>query len=147
MMRNHHKRVHDRGMDKPEKLLSSRLLVGILGVVLLAGSLVALSVPVHLGDYDRWGMQIDCGTGYHTRTWQAAIDDQNDPQYPIAPAARPATSYTDQCRSALAQRRAWTAVVAIAGALILVPEVVAWTRRTQQAGTALPTGLASFGER
>lgn len=86
----------------------------LIGTIVLAGALVALSFPVYLGTYDRWGLQISCGNGYYSKLPQAAAGDE---------------SYVDQCKSALLHRRAWTMTVGAVGALIIVPELVAWARR------------------
>jgi hypothetical protein len=95
----------------------------LIGTIVLAGAMVALCFPVYLGTYDRWGVQIKCGNGYYSQLLQATIDDQDQ-----ARQSAPATSYIDQCNSALAHQRAWAIPVGAVGALILVPELMAWAR-------------------
>jgi hypothetical protein len=110
-------------MDKSARVLTRGWLDMIIGAVVLAGALVALGFPVFLGTYDRWGIQIKCGNGYSSQLVQATADDQDR-----ARQSAPATSYVDQCKSALLHRRVWTLPVAAAGALILIPELAAWAR-------------------
>lgn len=38
--------------------------IGIAGAVVLAIGLYLLSLPVYLDDFDQFGMQIPCGSGY-----------------------------------------------------------------------------------
>lgn len=95
----------------------------IIGAVVLTGALVALCFPVYLATYDRWGVQIKCGNGYYAELVQATVDDQDQ-----ARQSAPATTYVDQCKSALAHRRIWALPLAGLGALILIPELVAWAR-------------------
>jgi hypothetical protein len=130
-------------MDKSARVITRGWLDMIIGIVVLAGALVALCFPVYLGTYDRWGVQIKCGNGYSSQLVQATIDDQ-DP----ARQSAPATSYVDQCKSALLHRRLWAVPVAAFGALILIPELVAWARggspspaEPTNEGSAEPTDL------
>jgi hypothetical protein len=110
-------------MGKSAKAVTRGWLDMIVGAVVLAGALVALCFPVYLDAYDRWGVQINCGNGYTSQLLQATTDDQDQ-----ARRSAPATSYVGKCKSALAHRRAWAIPVAIVGALIVVPELVAWAR-------------------
>ncbi|WP_139797683.1 hypothetical protein [Mycobacterium noviomagense] len=111
-------------MERSEKTITRGWLAVLIGTALLVGGLVALCFPVFLGSYDKYGLQIKCGNGYHAELLQASLDDQESASAPT----HPATSYVDQCNSALAHRRAWIVPVAVAGALILVPDLVAWAR-------------------
>jgi hypothetical protein len=119
------KRTHTRGW-----------LIALIGAALLAGGLVGLCFPVFLDSYDRAGMQVKCGNGYYADLLQATADDQQS----TSGAVQPATSYVHQCTSALAHRREWLIPVAALGALILIPELVAWLR----AGS--PTSVAKTKE-
>jgi hypothetical protein len=109
-------------MEQSEKTITRGWLAVLVGTALLVGGLVALSFPFFLGSYDKYGVQIKCGNGYYAELLQASIDDQESASTPTRP------SYVDQCGSALAHRRAWLIPVAVAGALILVPDLVAWAR-------------------
>ena len=75
---------------------------GILGVALLA-----LNFPVFLDDYDQWGWQINCGTGYVTELTQAAaaVGDKN---------------YVEECESALLVRRLWAIPLVVISAIVLL---------------------------
>lgn len=110
-------------MDTSAKVITRPWLAMLVGTALLAAGLVALCFPVYLHAYDQWGIQIKCGNGYNSELLQATIDDQH-----AASRVRPATSYVDQCNSALLHRRVWTTSLSALGALILIPQLVAWTR-------------------
>ncbi|MGH3556361.1 MAG: hypothetical protein ACRDTK_02420 [Mycobacterium sp.] len=125
----------DLAEDESAKVITRGYMEMLIGIALLATALVALCFPVHLSTYDRYGIQLKCGNGYHAELLQATIDDLGqDPQDPQAApvnasgALRPSTNYVGQCKSAIAHRRAWTIPVAALGVLILVPELVAWAR-------------------
>lgn len=79
---------------------------------MLAIGLFALRFPVFLDDYDQWGWQINCGTGYVSELTQAT-------------AAAGPTNYVDQCQSALMMRRIWTIPLVVIGAIVLLTVVVA----------------------
>lgn len=100
----------------------------VIGAVLLAGGLLALSVPVSLDVHDSWGIQVKCGNGYRSHLLQAAVNDQESTR-PSAPVAVPrATNYVGQCTGAIAHRRAWAVPTAGLGALIFVAAVAKWAR-------------------
>ena len=84
-----------------------RLLMLMTGVLLLAGGLLALRFPVFLSDFDQWGFQISCGSGFGGDWTQAATADAAG------------THFVEQCHAAIAIRRAWTVPVMVAGALLL----------------------------
>lgn len=133
----------DQHMDESAHMISRDWLIMSVGIVLLAGGLLALCFPVFLDDYDRWGIQVKCGNGYYSQLLQATVDDQ-DPGRQSAPgsvpvAVRPATNYVDRCKSALARRRAWAVPTAGLGALILIPKAVTWAR----SGATEPSSPAS----
>ncbi|BBZ12678.1 hypothetical protein [Mycobacterium branderi] len=119
-------------MDESANVLTRGWLDMLIGAALLVGALVALCFPVYLGSYDRYGMQINCGNGYSSQLLQATLDDQEQAQHA-------ATNYVDQCKSAVAHRRAWVLPVAGLAVLILIPELVAWARgeSSMPAGPAL----------
>ena len=81
---------------------SSRLAYpGIAAAVVLAVGLLALNFPVFLDDYDQYGWQIKCGTGYLSELTQAAasVGEKN---------------YVDECETALLMRRPWTVPLVVA---------------------------------
>jgi hypothetical protein len=110
-------------MDESPKVVTRGWVDMLIGTIVLAGALIALGFPVYLGTYDRWGVQIKCGNGYYSQLLQATTDDQDH-----ARRYAPTSNYVDQCQSALLHRRAWAIPVGAVGALILLPELVAWAR-------------------
>ncbi len=98
-------------MGKPDQMTRRDWLVMTVGVVLLAGGLFALALPVFLNAHDQWGIQVNCGNGYSAQLVQATV-----------------TGHVDQCQSALAYRRMWAVAIAGLGTLILVAKVISWLR-------------------
>ena len=93
----------------------------IVGIGLLASGLFALCFPVFLSSYDRWGIQIKCGTGYRT-ICEADIADSGDvgssAPTPSAALTVPGEAYRAQCEHALAVRRAWAIPVFGVGGIV-----------------------------
>jgi hypothetical protein len=85
---------------------------GIVAAVVLGIGLFALNFPVFLDDFDQYGWQIKCGTGYVTDLSQAA-------------AAVGGTNYVDACQSALLMRRAWGLPLVVVGGTVLLAVLVA----------------------
>lgn len=85
---------------------------GIAAAILLAVGLFALNFPVFLNDYDQWGFQIKCGTGYLSDLTQAA-------------AAVGDTDYVADCETALLARRLWTVPLVVLGGTVLLVVLVA----------------------
>ncbi|WP_102141201.1 hypothetical protein [Mycobacterium hubeiense] len=81
--------------------------VGIVGAVLAAIGLFALGFPVFLDDYDQYGFQIKCGTGYIADLSQAL-------------AATGGPDYAEQCENSLLARRMWTVPLVVIGALAVL---------------------------
>jgi hypothetical protein len=79
--------------------------IGIAGAVVFGIGLYLLSLPVYLDDFDQFGMQIPCGSGYASHLVQASAAGQE---------------YVDKCGSALTMRRLWTIPVVALGALALI---------------------------
>ncbi|SRX94078.1 hypothetical protein MSP7336_02326 [Mycobacterium shimoidei] len=103
----------------------------LIGAVLLAVGLIALSFPVYLDSYDRYGLQVKCGNGYVTQLLQATVDDHEQP-----PGA--ATHYVDECKSALLHRRVLTLPLTAAGTVILMAVLIAWMRAKSPNSAAPP---------
>jgi hypothetical protein len=84
----------------------------IAAAVVVAVGLLALNFPVFLDDYDQWGWQIKCGTGYFSELAQAAatVGEKN---------------YVDECETALLMRRAWTVPLVVAGGTVVLIALVA----------------------
>jgi hypothetical protein len=94
-----------------------RLLILVTGLLLLVGGLLALRFPVFLSDFDQWGFQISCGSGFGSDLTQAGIADSAG------------THFVDQCHAAVAMRRAWSAPVVVAGGVLLCALFVTPSRR------------------
>lgn len=108
-------------MDESPRVITRGWLDMLIGAVLVAVGLIVLSFPVYLDSYDRYGMQVKCGTGYVTQLLQATVDDHE--QLPGA-----TTHYVDECKSALLHRRVLTLPLPAVGTLILMAELFAWMR-------------------
>jgi hypothetical protein len=91
-----------------------QLLLGILGAALIVAGLSAMWFPVHLGQYDRWGMQISCGRGY-----SASLPD---------PADSYGADYARQCGSAVLVRRLWAVPAAVVGLVLAILTAAVWVR-------------------
>jgi hypothetical protein len=96
---------------------NQRLLILGAGVLLLMGGLLALRFPVFLPDFDQWGFQINCGSGFQSTLTQAGIADLAG------------THLVDQCHTAIAMRRAWAIPLAVGGASLLCALLVRPSRR------------------
>lgn len=83
--------------------------IGIAGAVILAIGLYLMSMPVYLDDFDQYGMQVPCGSGF------AAHLDQ---------AVAAGSGYSEKCGSALLMRRLWTVPVVALGVLALLAVLV-----------------------
>ena len=86
---------------------NQRLVILAVGVLLVMGGLFALRFPVFLGDFDQWGFQINCGSGFQSALTQAVIADSAG------------THFVDRCHTALAMRRGWTIALPVTGALLV----------------------------
>jgi hypothetical protein len=92
-------------MNALMNMSTQRFLVLLVGLALLIGGLIALRFPVFLSDFDQWGFQINCGSGFQSALTQASFADAR---------------YVDQCHAAIAVRRDWTVPVALIGAFMIV---------------------------
>lgn len=98
------------------ELTTRRLLLIIAaGAVALVGFL-GLWQPVYLADYDRYGIQIGCGSGFVADLSHAELADGG------------AGGHTGQCGHALLIRRAWATSVLIGGAAVVVAMALRGTR-------------------
>jgi hypothetical protein len=103
--------------------LPNRLVIAI-GVVFLSVGLLAIVAPVFLADHDRWGIQVNCGNGFHSQFEQAAVDDQDAGRQ-----TAPSNDYVDQCKSAVAHRRTAAVPAAGLGAVMVTVGLAVWARR------------------
>lgn len=91
-----------------------QLFLGIAGALLVVIGLLALWFPVYLNQYDPYGMQIACGSGFSANLSQAA-DTNGD-------------GLVAQCGTALLLRRIWAIPVVVLGWLILTGLIASWVR-------------------
>jgi hypothetical protein len=119
-------------MDESPKTITRGWLIALIGMALLAGALFGLCLPVFLNSYDSFGIRVKCGSGYYAELVKATADDQQS----TSGAVQPASDYVHQCMNALAHRREWLIPVAAVGALILVWELVAWSRAKSRSSAA-----------
>ena len=84
-----------------------QIIAGIVAVVLLTVGLLALRWPVYLPEFDSWGVQVKCGSGFSADLVQASF-----------------AGAADRCQHALAARRMWAIPMAALGWLIVVALVV-----------------------
>lgn len=109
---------------------NERFLTLIAGVLLMTVGLLALRFPVFLPDFDQWGFQINCGSGFQSSLTQAGIADAAG------------THFVDQCHTAIAMRRAWTIPLVATGALLVSALLVRPPSTRPAAGLpVLPDGL------
>jgi hypothetical protein len=112
-----------------------RSLILATGILLLTGALLALWFPVFLSDFDQWGSQITCGSGFQSTSTQAGIADSAG------------THFADQCHTAIAMRRAWTIPLVAAGILLLSALLVRPSRQhstSAEAAREIPSARLSW---
>jgi hypothetical protein len=97
--------------------LTTRRLVAMIaaGLVLIIGVL-AMWQPVHLADFDSYGVQISCGSGF--------LGDMSHPEL-VDGGAGP---HSEACGSALLKRRAWAVAMMVGGAGVLLLLALRGTR-------------------
>ena len=123
---------HDQVMGESPRTITRGWLITVIGIALLAGGLFGLCFPVYLNSYDSAGIGIKCGNGYYAELEQATVDDQRS----ASQAAQRGAGYVHQCMNALAHRREWLIPVAVLGILILLPELLAWSRAKPRSSDA-----------
>ena len=93
-----------------------QVVLGVVGTALIVTGLLALWFPVHVGQYDQWGMQISCGRGFNASLSQT-------------PGAHDA-GLAGKCGTALLLRRLWAIAAAVTGWLLVTVLVAIWVRST-----------------
>lgn len=94
-----------------------QVVAAVVAIALLTFGLLALRWPVYLPDFDPWGVQVKCGSGFSADLVQASFAGR-----------------ADECQHALAVRRMWAIPIAALGWLIVIVLVVPLLR-PQEAGT------------
>ena len=84
----------------------------IISAILLCIGLFALRFPVFIDDYDQWGWQVNCGTGFTADLTQATAADGDK-------------NFADECETALLVRRMWTIPLVVLGSVALLGVLVA----------------------
>ncbi|NTY63140.1 hypothetical protein [Mycolicibacterium sphagni] len=87
--------------------MTRRIVAGAVAVVLLTVGLLALRWPVYLPEFDPWGVQVKCGSGFSADLAQATF-----------------AGAADRCQHALAARRIWAIPVAALGWLVIIALVL-----------------------
>jgi hypothetical protein len=100
-------------------LIRDRFAAGLVAAVVALGGVVAFYYPIHLADYDPWGMQIPCGTAVAPDADQAAAADMYTANTPSPQTASGTTQYAAQCNRAVWIRRGWAVPLTLAGVAVV----------------------------
>ncbi len=98
------------------ELTTRRLLAMIAAAAVLGIGVLLMWQPVYLPDFDSYGLQIRCGSGF--------LADMSHPEL-VDGGAGP---LRDRCESALLQRRAWAVPMMVVGAGVLIALALRGTR-------------------
>jgi hypothetical protein len=82
------------------------------GAVMVVIGLFAMRFPVFISDFDQWGWQVKCGTGF-TGDLRQAADATNG------------THFVSSCESALLLRRLWAIPLVVVGAIAFIGMMLA----------------------
>jgi uncharacterized membrane-anchored protein YitT (DUF2179 family) len=93
--------------------------IGIVGVLLAAFGLGAMLYPVHLNEFDIYGIKVGCGNGFHSDLGQAAETHGRD--------------FVTKCGNAVVIRRVWAIPTVALGWLLITAFLVKWVHNEQQA--------------
>jgi hypothetical protein len=93
------------------ELTTRRLLAMIAVAVLVLVGFFGMWWPVYLSEFDRYGIQISCGTGFVTNLSQAER-----------------AGYSEQCATALLIRRAWSIPLMLGGTAVVMALALRGTR-------------------
>jgi hypothetical protein len=111
--------VGNNRTDVVRVLLRDRFVVGLVaGFVALLG-FAGLFFPVSLDEFDHWGVQIHCGTGFAADLDQADVQDGYTSSQGIQHDAAPVGRAVDECSKSVWLRRAWAVPVVLGGAVVL----------------------------
>jgi hypothetical protein len=106
-------------------LLRDRFIAALVAAALILGGVLAFFYPIHLSDYDPWGMRVPCGTAVVPDSDQAVAADMYTANKPPGAAAFAPTHYAAQCNQAVWIRRGWSVPLMLAGAALGVLAVAA----------------------
>jgi hypothetical protein len=104
--------------------LTTRRLLAMIGAaaVVLIGFL-GMWWPVYLSDFDQYGIQIDCGSGF--------VSD-------VSHAQRASAALVDDCDTALMIRRSWSIPLMVAGSGVVVALALRGTKVARPVSSAPP---------
>ena len=95
-------------------MTARQIVAGAVAAALLTIGLLALRWPVYLSDFDPWGVQVKCGSGFSADLAQTTF-----------------AGAADRCQHALAVRRMWAIPLSALGWLIVVGLVLPLLRPQQ----------------
>ena len=104
------------------ELTTRRLLAMIAAAFLVLVGFLGMWWQVYLGEFDQYGIQIDCGTGFLTD---------------LSHAER--TGLTAQCETALTIRRAWSIPLMVGGTALVITLALRGSRVSRPVSSAPPT--------
>ena len=102
-------------MKTVKTVFRDRFIAALVAATLVLGGLLAFFYPIHLSDYDPWGMQVPCGTAVVPDADQAVAADMYTANKPPGAAALAPTHYAAQCNRAVWVRRGWSVPLTLAG--------------------------------
>lgn len=105
-----------------------RLLILGAAIAMIAVGLLALQFPVNLNEFDKWGIQINCGNGFGAELLQASIADTT------ASSTQTSTRFTNACHTALTVRRVWAISLTVLGAAVLSWVAYRWVKPDETEG-------------
>jgi hypothetical protein len=124
------------GVKTVQTLIRDRFVAALVAAALILGGLLAFYYPIHLGDYDPWGMQVPCGTALAPDVDQAVAADMFTASKSPGEAAFAPTHYAAQCNRAVWIRRGWSVPLTLAGVAIAVLAATGrWPQRHESTST------------
>jgi hypothetical protein len=91
-----------------------QFLAGLVGALLVALGLMALWWPVYIDQYDQYGVQISCGSGFSAGISADALTGPDGHHV------------VERCGTALLLRRVWAIPAALLGWLLVTGFLIAW---------------------
>lgn len=99
-----------------------KMYLGIAGLFLAVVGLMALSFPVHLDQYDAYGIKVTCGRGFDSDLTRAAQAHGSE--------------LASGCSEALMRRRAWAIPAVTLGWVLVTAFLVSWVHHDQHQNQA-----------
>lgn len=108
------------------ELTTRRLLAMIVMVTLVLVGFLGMWWPVYLSEFDQYGIQIDCGSGFLSDLAQAGRADGTG-------------GLAGECGTALLIRRAWSIPLMVIGTVVVIVLALRGTRVERPVSSAPPT--------